>query len=114
MDVSSLVSAAEELADSPDPIDSTIAVTLCYLVVASNRRNRRSNEVHLARAGHIVANAWESAHSDGVRVIALPILDSVLLLASNGELDLDARDLEEINRSRIRAGEPFWLTKGEM
>jgi len=112
MNVPALVSAAEELADSPDPIDSMIAVTLCYFVTKSIEQAGQSQDNDLARAGYIVANAWESAHSDGVRLIALPVLDRVLLLASTGELDVDARDLEEINRARVRAGKPFWSTGG--
>ena len=35
MDVPALLSAAEELADSPDPINSMLAVTLCYLATRS-------------------------------------------------------------------------------
>jgi hypothetical protein len=112
MHVSALVSAAEELADSPDPIDSRLAVIFCYLATRSIEQLGKPQDDDLARAGYIVANAWERAYSDGVRLIALPVLDRVLLLASTGELDIDARDLEEINRARVRAGEPFWSTSG--
>jgi hypothetical protein len=112
MDVPALLSAAEELADSPDTINSMLAVTLCYLAMRSLEQAGEGQDDDLARAGYIVANAWESAFSDGVRLIALPVLDRVLLLASTGEVDVDVRDLEEINRARVRAGEPFWSTTG--
>ena len=112
MDVPALVSAAEELADSPDPINSMLAVTLCYLAMRSIEQAGQSQDDDLARAGYIVANTWESAYSDGARLIALQYSNRVLLLASTGEIDVDARDLEEINRARIRAGEPFWSTNG--
>jgi len=112
MDIPAILSAAEELADSPDPIDSMLAVTLCYFVMRSIGEAGQGQDDDLARAAYIVANAWEPAHSDGVQLIALPVLDRVLLLASTGALDVDARDLEEINRARVRAGEPFWSTNG--
>jgi hypothetical protein len=109
MDVSSLLSAAEEFADSPDPIDSVIAVTICYLVMRSGELQARASD-DLTRVGYIAASSWESGQSDGVRLLAMPVLDRVLIEASTGALDVDARDLEEINRARFRAGEPFWTT----
>jgi hypothetical protein len=112
MDVPALISAAEELADSPDPIDSMLAVTLCYFAARSMEQVGGSQDNDLTRAGYIVANAWERALFDGARLIALPVLDRVLLLASTGELDMDARELEEINNARVRAGKPFWSTDG--
>ena len=107
MDIPSLVAAAEELADSPDPINSRLAVILCYLATRSIEQLELAYDDELVRAGCVVADAWESAFSDGIRLISLTVLDNVLLSASTGELDVDMRDLEEINRARLRAGEPF-------
>jgi len=107
--IAALVEVAEGLADSPDPIDNGLAVLLSYLVVRAAGAGEQTHD-DLVRVGFVTAMAWQRAHSDGSRLLALPVLDRVLLLASCGDLDVDARDLDEINRARMDAGEPFWAT----
>jgi hypothetical protein len=89
-----------------------LAVMLCYMATRSIEQRGSAQGDDLVRSAYIVASTWERAYSDGVRLIALPVLDRVLLLASTGALDVDARDLDEINRSRFRAGEPFRTMSG--